>query len=174
MSNGAEVRTLAELKDNFDISSIYMHYKTGRLFTWLKDRDCKEEAMKIETINAGDNIFEQLYAAFGIEPATSSSEPDMARLDRMIEIQDELKRLVVEREVFDHLDEVALTQEDLEACIRDGKKHVYLVKGEFDVRELPEEIIYDKIENAILKTNESETDDKENFTCNDEEKRRYD
>ena len=38
MKNGAEVRTLDELKENFDLESVLGYFADGKLSTWLADR----------------------------------------------------------------------------------------------------------------------------------------
>ncbi len=37
MKNGAEVRTLEELRENFDLESVLGYYTDGKLQTWLAD-----------------------------------------------------------------------------------------------------------------------------------------
>ena len=36
MANGALVRTIEELRENFDIVSVLTYYKDGRLVKWFK------------------------------------------------------------------------------------------------------------------------------------------
>ena len=47
MSDGAEVRTLDDLKAHFDVDSVIKEFFNGRLLVWLEDRYYDEEADKV-------------------------------------------------------------------------------------------------------------------------------
>ena len=68
MSNGAEVRTIEELRENFDIKSILGYYYEGNLLTWLKDRYYDVEADKITKLNSESKTFiPDIYSALGVD-----------------------------------------------------------------------------------------------------------
>ena len=52
MKNGAEVRTLDELKENFDLESVLGYFTDGRLTTWLADRYYDEKAEAVAALSA--------------------------------------------------------------------------------------------------------------------------
>lgn len=55
--DGEPVRTLEQLKDNFNIDDILQHYKSGVLQRWLETRGIEEELKKINKIK-GSNLIE--------------------------------------------------------------------------------------------------------------------
>jgi len=55
--DGEPVRTLDQLKDNFNIDDILQHYKSGVLQRWLETRGIEEELKKINKIK-GSNLIE--------------------------------------------------------------------------------------------------------------------
>ena len=48
MANGTDVRTIEELRTNFDLTTVLGYYADGKLITWLRDRFYDTEADKIE------------------------------------------------------------------------------------------------------------------------------
>ena len=44
LKDGAEVSTLEELRDNFDLEAVVGYFKSGDLLTWLEDRFYDDEA----------------------------------------------------------------------------------------------------------------------------------
>ena len=67
MADGAEVRTLDELKEHFDIESVVGYFHDGRLLNWLKARYYDPEAEQVEQLVKGDkDISQKLCAIFGV------------------------------------------------------------------------------------------------------------
>ena len=52
MKNGVEVRTLDELKENFDLESVLGYFIDGKLATWLADRYYDEKAEAVSALSA--------------------------------------------------------------------------------------------------------------------------
>lgn len=66
LKNDEEVRTLGELRENFDLEKIIVYYLDEKLQRWLKDRNYTDELDKIEKINKdSNNIGNQLCKIFG-------------------------------------------------------------------------------------------------------------
>lgn len=63
---GRNVGTLEELRENFELERIFQYYNDGKLEKWLKSRNYSEEAQKVATIAATDNIEESLCEIFSV------------------------------------------------------------------------------------------------------------
>lgn len=50
MANGQQVRSLQELRDNWDLEKVLGYYLNGRLLTWLNDRYYVEEAEQLQKL----------------------------------------------------------------------------------------------------------------------------
>ena len=75
MKNGAEVRTLDELKENFDLESVLGYFTDGKLQTWLEDRYYDIEAKKVSELDANSSDLKaQLCAVFGIKFAEEQAD----------------------------------------------------------------------------------------------------
>ena len=55
MANGKQVRSLQELRDNWDLEKVLGYYLNGRLAKWLNDRYYAEEAEKIQQLGGFEN-----------------------------------------------------------------------------------------------------------------------
>ena len=70
MSAGQQVRSLQELRDNWDLEKVLGYYLSGRLLTWLNDRYYTEEAEKIQQLEEFKNsndLLPRLCAVFEVQ-----------------------------------------------------------------------------------------------------------
>ena len=117
MANGADVRTLEDLKANFDLTSVLEYYSTGKLLTWLRDRYCDQEAARVEEITPDMNLAKELCNIFGIDMKEEAEEVDMEFVERRKQKKTELLQLGATKELLDNIDSVALNQDDLIDCL---------------------------------------------------------
>ena len=69
MANGQQVRSLQELRDNWDLEKVLGYYLNGRLLTWLNDRYYVEEAeqlQKLEKLKNEKELTQKLCAILGL------------------------------------------------------------------------------------------------------------
>ena len=52
--NGADVRTIEELRENFDLEGVLGYFANGKLVIWLRDRYYNGEADAIENLSSAD------------------------------------------------------------------------------------------------------------------------
>lgn len=70
MADGVAVRTLEELKDNWDLEKVLNHFLTGRLLTWLNDRyysDISEKISKLDVNTDSLELQKSICDIFGVE-----------------------------------------------------------------------------------------------------------
>ena len=129
MKNGAEVRSLDELKENFDLESVLGYFMDGKLATWLADRYYDIEAQKVSEFDAdSSNLKAQLCAVFGIEFVEEQADNiDIDVINRRNEKKNILSQLTDDAEVLNNIDSVALNQDDLLDCYDMGLSTIYLV-----------------------------------------------
>ena len=103
MKNGAEVRSLDELKENFDLESVLTYYVSGQLIAWLKnynyDKTTADTITKVEALdkNAPD-ISKQLCEVLGVE-YVESEDVDLAEAKEKLEREKILKQLLTEEQM---------------------------------------------------------------------------
>jgi len=135
MKDGSLVRTMEELRENFDIDSLLEQFESGKLLTWLEDRYYDVEAEKVRKLDRNSkNFARSLCECLGIEAQEEAlSDVDMDFLKRRVEKQDFLKSITSDEMILNKVDDIAITQEDLIDLIDMGKDTIYLCKGDFTV-----------------------------------------
>ena len=122
MADGAEVRTLDQLKEHFDLASVLGYYSSGRLYDWLEGRGY-DEAEKLKALNPSSASFQRdLCEVLGVaysEPENSDlSLSEIAARNGRLE---RLKRYTVDDAILAAVDRVAFTQEELDTLLAEGK-----------------------------------------------------
>ena len=129
MKNGAEVRSLDELRDNFDLESVLGYFTDGKLQTWLEDRYYDVEAQKISELDAdSSDLNAKLCAVLGVNYVEDQADDiDIDVINRRSEKKNTLSQLTDNTEVLSSIDSVALNQDDLLDCYDLGLSTIYLV-----------------------------------------------
>lgn len=118
MADGAEVRTLDQLREHFDLASVLGYYSSGRLYDWLESRGY-DEAEKLKALTPSSVSFQRdLCEVLGVaysEPENSdlSLSEIVARNGRL----ERLKRYTVDDAILAAVDRVAFTQEELDTLL---------------------------------------------------------
>ena len=60
MKNGNRVRTLEELKENFDLEKVLTYFQNKKLHRWLYDRGYNEELRRVNKLTREEENFEKL------------------------------------------------------------------------------------------------------------------
>ena len=130
MSNGEQVRTLDELKENFDIESVVGYFNDGRLLNWLQARYYDEEADKISALSKDDpQLQKKLCNIFGVE--SKDEEIDVEEIANRQERLNRLKQYTDDKEILERVDLVAFNQEDLGDLLDEEKPLIYLCHNKF-------------------------------------------
>lgn len=124
MKNGIEVRSIEELRENYDMVSVIEYFTTGKLKRWLESNYYDDILEKIQDLTGEDDDFtKRLAEALGVPVGgTSFDSKDIIRQTRL---KEELKRYVNEKELED-MEYIAESQQDLERFIDLGYKKIYL------------------------------------------------
>ena len=140
MKNGAEVRSLDELKENFDLESVLGYYVSGQFVIWLRNYYYDDIANKIESIDINSkDVTKQLCDIIGVEHNdcfVSISE---------IEEKKQREKLIKQLLTDEQIESLAINQDELKKLIDKGVKKIYIAFGEFELIEDP------MIEYIILK-----------------------
>ena len=132
MKNGAKVRTLEELRNNFDLETCISYFIDGKLQKWLEDRYYDDEAQALQTLDVTQLDIPAFCRILGV-----SDQPDMAvdvqTICQKNEKLDALKQLTDDEGILSHADETAFSQDELEALLAEGKSTIYLCGKQFTV-----------------------------------------
>ncbi|MBR0288301.1 MAG: HPr family phosphocarrier protein [Selenomonadaceae bacterium] len=131
MADGAEVRTLDELKEHFDVESVVGYFSDGRLLNWLRTRYYDDEADKIEQLTASDSeLHKKICEIFGVE---SEAEIDPEEIARRQERLNRLKQYTDDRDILERVDQVAFDQEELSDLLDEDATLIYLCNNRFTI-----------------------------------------
>lgn len=138
MKNGAEVRTLDELKENFDLESVLGYFTDGKLATWLADRYYDDKAAAVRALtplkpitiqptmdledylkecnslrDEAQKIKAKLCKILEVEYEGNDDETDFEHICRRNEKYRLLSELTDDSEILDNIDIVALNNDDV-------------------------------------------------------------
>lgn len=132
LAEGAEVRTLEELREHFDLEALLGYYKNKKLLTWLEDRYLEGEAEAVRALDeAAPDFQKRLCEVFQVE--YTGSEVDLEEVGRRQERLKRLRMVTDEQEYIDHIDQVAFDQEDLADLLDEEQTTIYLCGEKFTV-----------------------------------------
>ena len=127
--NGIEIKTLEDLRKNFDLEKAVTYFKTGELLNWLEDRFYDDEAEKIENISADDkNLSQKICAALDVE-----CDEDLEFTQRVREKKIFLEEKTDDQNIIDNATTTALNQDDLANLLHMDYKTIFLCGENFTV-----------------------------------------
>ncbi len=128
MKNGAEVRTLDELKESFDLESVLGYFTDGKLVTWLSNRYYDDKAKAVLELSADTpDLNAKLCEILEVEYQAEEDSTDLEYIRRRNEKRKILSQTTADEILIKNIDSVALNQNDLNNCIDMGIKTIYLV-----------------------------------------------
>lgn len=134
MKNGTDVRTLDELKDNFDLESVLGYFTDGRLATWLSDRYYDEKAEAVAALSADmPDLNAKLCEILEVEYEAEADETDVDLIARRREKFQIISGVTDNREILDNIDRVAMDQDELFDILDESPEKVYLYGDKFEI-----------------------------------------
>ena len=127
MKNGAEVRNLKELQDNFDLDTVLDYYRNGRLMEWLKLWRLFDEAELLSKLDRKDvDLKHKICDIFGMEyreiPKIVDPKETAWRAGRL----NLLKKFTDDPKYLEKVDNVAFNVDDVYDLLDDGVHDIYL------------------------------------------------
>lgn len=139
MKNGAEVRDIEQLREDFDMESILQYYSNGKLRRWLENNyydDILEKVDKLE--NKGADFGEQLAKALGTE-WHNTERIDLGQIIRISALKEQMKAFISE-EKLEEIKYIADSQSELERQAKAGCTPIYLFGKEFTIKQWMEQV----------------------------------
>ncbi|KMY58716.1 hypothetical protein [Geobacillus stearothermophilus] len=156
MKSGAKVRTIEELRANFDLESVMELFFDGRLKVWLEQRFYKNELEQLERIKdipieEAETIAKRLFEIFNIP--FSEDHLDVNYIIKKRQKIEMLKQFTNEQ--IENVDQVATSQEELckilENSVLNNETTVYLLGDIFEVSDKYSHVQYVGLNNPKVK-----------------------
>ena len=129
LKDNLEVRTLEELRDNFDLEKAVEYFHSGELLQWLEDRFYDDEADAIRELSGDDsNLAAKLCAALNVV-----CDVNLEFVRRLREKKAYLVEHTDDQTIIDNAAATALDQSDLGELIQLGYTTIYLCGEQFNV-----------------------------------------
>lgn len=150
LANGAQVRSLEELQENFDLEKIISYYMNGKLLIWLKDRYYDDKAEEISELDIKDKDFKQKICSIFGRKYEVAQNIDIARLEERSNRISELKKYTDNRDIIDNIDKVAFNQEELDNLLHENVNIIYLCGKQFVIPLNEENVTYFGVNNPTV------------------------
>ena len=153
MADDTMVRTLEDLREHFDLTTVLSYYDNGRLVKWLENGLYDDEAAKVAALDtAYEDFAKNLCAILGVNhPADDHIAVDLGSISHRNKRIEQLRQYTVDDTILSAVDRVVFTQEELADLLQKGITDVYLCGEQFSIPEGFENISYQCINNPVVK-----------------------
>lgn len=150
MDGGVEVRDIEALRENFSLQKVMGYLANGKLITWLRDRYANDLADAIEAIDRNDEFLsKRICEILGID-FDEEVEENLQKADERNKKLARLKKVSLEKEFIDNIDNVAFEQNDLYDLLDDGANKIYLCGDRFSIPLAQKGVSYIGINNPVV------------------------
>lgn len=108
--NGKDIRTLEELRENFDFEEVTKYYMDGRLAKWLKNNDYNDEMSRILKLEDENDLKNEVIDIFKIEDSDDEKVKALIKRSKRIKI---LKQYTNDKEIINKVDKIIFNQYEL-------------------------------------------------------------
>ena len=137
MKNDVPIRTLEELRDNFDIEGLLVNYANGKLAIWLRDRYYDDLSEEVSKLNQSSKDFTQkLCELLGIDPKkvlVPKNNVDLNKLSKIYERKKRISQYTSDKTIIENENIVAFDQNEFDSLIEKNAKKVYLIGKEYNL-----------------------------------------
>lgn len=132
LKNDIHVRTLEELRENFDFDKLTDYFVSGKLSTWLSDRYYEEESGQISKLSGNEVDFKKrIYDIFEIPYV--EDDCDTCNLQKRKEKYEKIKRYSNDEKILSNIEMVATDQEELADLLDEEYQLIYLLEGNYKI-----------------------------------------
>ena len=134
MPGDVSVRTIEELKQNFDLASVLEYYFNGKLIEWLLDRKYNEYADAIAKLDNSKAFFKQEICNIFDVNYHETKGVVVEEVVELIKKRQILKEFTDDETILGKADEVIFEQQELNELLKDDKEQtIYLFGKEFTI-----------------------------------------
>jgi hypothetical protein len=156
MKNGEKVRTLEELKANYNIESILNYYFSGKLKVWLEQRFYKGELEQLEGLSEmAEHVIPQMLCRIFEQDFTDISQSDSENFLVKKRKMESVRQYTEDLTILENIEFVATSQEELEWILAKENNigKAFLLGEQFVVYEKDEKVEYIGINTPTVKLN---------------------
>jgi len=131
--SGAEVRTIEQLREHFNLAEVLEYYANGKLQKWLASYCDDTVTEKVGALDKSAPDFKkQLCEILGADYSESEAESaDLESISEKNKRRDRLRAYTADDVILNAAERVAFTQEELVVLVEKGADTVYLCGESF-------------------------------------------
>lgn len=144
MGDGAQVKTIEELREHFDLAEVLRYYDDGSLCKWLRAWYYDDEAEHVEHLDPDSHDFKKSLCGILGAPyqAGEFSALDLGDIVKRNERIERLRLFTADERVLAAIDSVAFTQEELKDLLDRGIREIYLCGERFKIPGSKDGVVY--------------------------------
>lgn len=150
MKNGVQVRTIEELRTNFDMEKIMEYMLDGKLVTWLNDRYYVAQADELSKIDVHDSDIKQSLCRILDISLEIEDEIDVEEIENRKLRLEKLKKYSDNEEIWENVNRVAFDQEELAGLLDEKCSEIYLCGTKFTIPLIVHNIKYIGVNNPEI------------------------
>lgn len=151
MKNGAEVRTLDELKENFDLESVLGYFADGRLTTWLAVRHYDDKVATVSALSMDTtDLNAKLCEILEVEYQSEEDSTDLKSIQRRNEKLRILSTFTGDKEIISNIDIVAMNQNEFFDILDRNPERVFLFGEKFNIPFNKKNVCYIGVNNPLV------------------------
>ena len=133
MSEGIHVRTIEEMRENFNLDRVLGYFIDGKLKIWLEDRYYEEESEQIANLNNSDELLKSKICEILSVEYDEEDNLDIEILEARNKKLVKLNQFTDDEEILNNVDNVAFNQEELAELLDNEEPIIYLCNAEFKI-----------------------------------------
>lgn len=144
MDNGVQVRSLEELKENWNLERVITYYKNGKLLEWANDRyycDIAEILESLQSITEDGVLKKRICNIFDVKFEANHNDIESFENENKRRYS-ELSKYTSDEDILNNMRIVAFNQDELEELINIGEKIICLFNNTFNISILNTDIKY--------------------------------
>lgn len=137
MKDSVMVRTLEELRANFDAEKLIGHWLSGKLQIWLIDRHYEDRLAKVNGVNASnETVLVELCKALDIDIEKTENQVEVDKIAKQQEKLKIIRQCTDDKNIIENVDDVAMDQTELETLLHRQIKKIYLYGDAFFINDM--------------------------------------
>lgn len=151
MKDGTEVRTLDELKENFDLDVILSYFTDGKLASWLSDRYYADKAEAVSSLSSDTpDLNKKLCEILEVEYQENKNSADIECIKQRNDKIRFLKGITDDTNIINNPDLVATNSKELFDILDKSPNKIYLYGEKYSIPIGAEKIAYIGINNPTI------------------------
>lgn len=130
MKDEVKVRTLEEMRENFDLEKLIKYYVNEKLIIWVNDRYYYYELEQISKLNIDDVDFKEKLCEILSCEYEKENKVNVQHIKMHYDKIKKLEQFDCDEDIINNIEDIAFTQQELENLLLKEKRIIYIFQEE--------------------------------------------